>query len=334
MVWPAIIAGGAALAGGALSFLGGQNANASAAAINSSQMDLQRELASLNVQLQHEAWTKQLQYRAADAIAAGIHPVFAMGAQPINVGTIAGGINPVAPTNAMEGFSQMGQDVGRAALAVMDHNERKAALAIQTRQLALQEMRQGAEIERTMAETELARSQAARLRGQVGPPFPAFGQVSPGGGNTAQVVTGRQGVFEWDPVKVATANPSDRGIAAGPAVPTVQWGWSSTGALQPFPAPGLKIEDEFMAPLMSRWLLTDVLAMNTGGVSGPVLKTVGMEIKAKYPQSIGFEWSHTKQGFVPIYKQTELSPWEFGVDVGRASGRRIGHQLHPRWRSQ
>lgn len=313
MVWPAIIAAGGALAGsiggGVLGMLGQNSANAANMAMNQSQMNLQRELASLNVQLQHEAWTNQLQYRARDAMAAGIHPVFAMGASPINVGTIAGSINPAPAENSMTGFQNMGQDISRAAVAVMDHNERKAALELQARQIGLTEARQAAEIERTRAETDLALSQAARLRGQVGPPFPAFGQTSPGGGNTGQVVVGRQGAFEVDPVKVATAHPLDPATAAGPPAPSVKWHWSITGALQPMPAPNMKNEDEFLAPLMTRWLFTE--AFPHGGVSASTQQAVLSQIKSRYPKAVGVEWDAKAFGYKPLFPE----------DVARARAR-------------
>jgi len=93
MVWPAIIAAGAALAGGALS--GDRNRRSV-----HEQMDFQREFAQMGIR-----------WRVADAKAAGIHPLYALGssgasAAPISVGDSYG---PV--------LAEAGQDISRAMMA-------------------------------------------------------------------------------------------------------------------------------------------------------------------------------------------------------------------------
>lgn len=317
MAWIApAIAAGSSIAGSALSFFGGQSANAQAAANSQMQADLQRELATRSEYLQQLFASNQLQWRAQDARNAGIHPVFAMGAQPIQASGHSGGISPTQPVNSMESFGRMGQDIGRAAIAVMDHEERKEALAINKERLALDSVRQVSEIDRTNAEAEYFRSQSARLRGQVGPSFPALGGSSPGGGRSGDAVTSRFGTYESDPLKVTTANPLTPSVGAGPAGPVVQFNWSTTGALQPFPAQGVKVEDEFMAPLMARWLFTEVLPSNLGMARGDVLETVKGHMKSKYPTSVGFEWSHMRQGWMPIFK-------------GDRPSRSLGDTRHP-----
>lgn len=316
MVWPAVIAAGASIAGGVMGMIGANNAASQQAAAAQAQMgmqaDLQRELATRNEYLQQLFASNQLQWRAQDARNAGIHPIYAMGAQPMSVSGYAGSISPPGlPENrSHEAWNQMGQNLSRAALSVMDHNERKAALELQLRQVALNEQRQTSEIQLTNAQTDLALSQAARLRGQIGPPFPALGGSSPGGGRSGDVVVGRTGAYEVDPVKVATSQPGNPAVAAGPGGPTVQFNWSTQDALQPFPAPGLKVEDEFMAPLMGRWLMTEVVPMNLGMARRDTLESVKTLIRQRYPNAVGFEWSHFKQGFVPTFRNS--SPRTFG----------------------
>lgn len=317
MAWAAAAGAGASLAGSVLSFIGGNNANEQAARNMQMQVDLQRELATRSEYLQQLFASNQLQWRAQDARNAGIHPVFAMGAQPIMAQGYSGSVTPSQPINAMEGFAQMGQDLGRAAIAVMDHEERKQALSLNKERLALDVVRQASEIDRTNAEAEYFRSQSARLRGQVGPPFPSLGGTSPGGARSGDAVTSRFGTYETDPLKVTTANPLTPTVGAGPAGPTVQFNWSTSGALQPFPAQGLKIEDEFLAPLMTRWLMTEVVPSNLGLARGELIEAVKQHMKAKYPTSVGFEWSHLRQGWMPLFK-------------GDRPARSVGDTRHPR----
>jgi len=97
----------------------------------------------------------------------------------------------------------------------------------------------------------------------------------------------------------------------------LEFKWSTTGALQPHPAQGLKVEDEFLAPLMTRWLMTEVVPSNIGRASGELVNVVKQHISDKYPTAVGFEWAHMKQGWVPIFK-------------GDRPARSIGDTRHPR----
>lgn len=113
-----------------------------------------------------------IQWKAADAIKAGLHPLAALGANtvsysPQQVGDMAGPL------------SNMGQDIGRSIEATKNGTERSAGQIG-----ALQLERAG--LENDLLRTQIA-SEQARLRGQVGPPLPTDGgqgQLIPGQGQT------------------------------------------------------------------------------------------------------------------------------------------------------
>lgn len=105
MVWPAVIAGAAALAGGAL---GNENNRKS----THEQMDMQREFAQQGIR-----------WKVADARAAGIHPLFALGA---NTHSPA----PIAMQDSLgPALAQGGQDIARAMQSQTTKPERNEANA-------------------------------------------------------------------------------------------------------------------------------------------------------------------------------------------------------------
>lgn len=104
-MWPAVIAAGASLAGGALS------------AITSKQSG-DREY-----ERQKEFAQNGIRWRVEDAKAAGIHPIFAIGA---NTSTYS----PQAAVGTDYGISQAGQNIGRAIEAKQTIAERQEAQAV------------------------------------------------------------------------------------------------------------------------------------------------------------------------------------------------------------
>lgn len=133
MVWPAIIAAGASLAGGAM---GMRSAGAAA-------------------RMQDHYINNAIGIRVADARRQGIHPLAALG-----VGNIAGQV--VSPSNAMgEALASAGQDVSRAMYQEQAQADREAAARQSFRQSELNDKL--AKIGVMRAEEELVQ---ARLRTQ------------------------------------------------------------------------------------------------------------------------------------------------------------------------
>lgn len=173
---PALIAAGSALAGGALS----RRANERSQNVNS---DSQREFAQ-----------KGIQWKVQDAKKAGIHPLFALGAQTHS-------FTPMAVGDSMgPAVASMGQDISRAMYAAADGGSRAA-----TKELA------SLQLERAGLENELLRAQISKLASaQVGPPTPY--PVASGAVLTRDLV-------DLKPSEVVSARSEDPSVEAGPAGP-------------------------------------------------------------------------------------------------------------------
>lgn len=162
MVWPAVIAAAGALAGGLMS----------------------KRAAAKNTAMQREFAQQGVTWKADDARRAGIHPIFAMGAQT----------HSFAPTYVGDsGLSAAGQDVSRAMYASQSDRERRdsEATSFMLNQVrasdARVQMRQAEallplQIQRAELENELLRSQIARARAQTGPGLPVSGGSLSGAG--------------------------------------------------------------------------------------------------------------------------------------------------------
>lgn len=144
MLEAALISAGANLIGGLM----GQSAQSKAA-------DAQREMAERNIALQKEFAQSGIQWKVADAKAAGIHPLYALGANttsfsPVSVGSPSG--SPLG-----DAISRSGQDLSRA-VAAGSNSITRAATALSLENQGLQ--------------NELLRSQIRKLNAQVAPPIP------------------------------------------------------------------------------------------------------------------------------------------------------------------
>lgn len=145
MVWPAIIAGAAALGGGIMNSIGQSNANAQA-----------RDLANQNIALQREFATTGLQWRANDAMkayeATGIHPLQLLGGGGQSFSPVSAAFVP--ETGIGEGLGRAGQDIARHLQAGSDREVRQAALDMQKSVMANT-------VERGALENQLLRMQIA-----------------------------------------------------------------------------------------------------------------------------------------------------------------------------
>ncbi|AZL82909.1 DNA pilot protein [Apis mellifera associated microvirus 39] len=146
MVWDAVIGAGASIIGGLLGSESEDNA-----------ADTQLEIARQNQQMQREFAQQGIRWRVSDAQAAGIHPLYALGAQIPTYSPsqfIPGGGNALG-----EGIAQAGQHLGRAVKATQTQPEKDAEYAEAIKKL---------ELERGSLQNELLRSQIVRIN-QAGP---------------------------------------------------------------------------------------------------------------------------------------------------------------------
>lgn len=153
----AILPAAASLIGGFLNKSSNDDNNAAAARHAQQQADLQREFAQ-----------NSLQWKAEDARKAGIHPLYAVGAQGASFSPVS--YAGSADTSLGSAVASSGQDISRALQATRDNDGRVDAFTKSTQDLTLTKMG---------LENELLASQIAKMRGQIGPPMPTLTDKNP-----------------------------------------------------------------------------------------------------------------------------------------------------------
>lgn len=147
-----------ALIGAAASLIGGAQKRRAQEETNR----MAQAQADKNIALQKEFAQHGLRWKVEDAKAAGISPLYAVGAPATSFAPVSVGYE--APTGLGEGFASAGQDISRAINATRTSGERDAAFASTYAKLQLQ----NAELQ-----NELLGAQIAKLRAGINPPFPS-----------------------------------------------------------------------------------------------------------------------------------------------------------------
>lgn len=169
MVWPAIIGAAGSLIGGLLSKGSADSAREQSQANFDQQVALQREFAQQGVR-----------WKVEDAKAAGVHPLFALGAQTHSYSPIA--INTPVDNSMANMAANMGQDIGRAVHQTRTQPERDQAFVSAIRSQQVEGLRLDNELKRVQLETGVG-----RLMRETGPAFPGAGNMIPGQGNSPPV---------------------------------------------------------------------------------------------------------------------------------------------------
>lgn len=139
--------------------------NLASAGLNAWQGDKNREsqerIAAQNIALQREFAQSGIQWKVADAKAAGLHPLAALGAQTSSFSPVSVGSSDLG---------SMGQDVGRAIKAAGSMFDRDEKDAQEMKKLQLEE----AGLKNDVLRAELASKvmRESRMAGQLGPPMP------------------------------------------------------------------------------------------------------------------------------------------------------------------
>lgn len=193
--------------GGVLGYMGAREQN-----------EVARETAANNISLQKDFAQQGIRWKVGDAKEAGIHPLYALGANtvsfsPVSVGTT----NEMAPLADMA--KNMGQDLSRAAQATRTGPQR--ALAGEVTAIQMDGMKLDNEIKRT----ELA-SKIMRLKQQQNPPLPStvgdMGAAKPFGvgedkpeANPPMMIGGERVPADtgWSPAKTASDRWGDESFA-------------------------------------------------------------------------------------------------------------------------
>lgn len=235
-----LIAAGASLAGG---LIGQQNQNN---AIKSQEAQAER-----NIALQKEFAQSGIQWKVQDAQKAGIHPLYALGANttafsPVSIGTPSG--NPMG-----EGLARMGQDLSRAVTATSTTGQRANALMT------------GLATENAGLQNELLRAQIAKLKAQVGPPIPTAD-------NNPWAIPGQAATLWSDSVK---PKPHEITATRGDVMhqepgPMPALGFANTGTgYMPIPSKDIKDRIEDMGILPWIWGAVNNIAPNFGLFHSP-----------------------------------------------------------------
>lgn len=264
-----LIGAGSSLVGGLMGRDANRDHNAQAAAQAAANMAMQREFAQNGIR-----------WKVEDAKAAGIHPLYALGAStpsfsPVSLGT--------APDQSMStAMADMGQNISRAVSSTRTAPEKELA----TIQLA----QARAQLDGSVIDNQIKAVQLKNLANP-SPSFPGTesGNFIPGQGNSPLV----------------RVKPSERSVSADgrPAqqagwVPDVGYSRTDTG-LTPVPSQDVKerIEDQLIPELM--WAARNQLAPNLGTSRPPP--------KNMLPKGAdSWQWSFKAQEWQPKFPQRTI----------------------------
>lgn len=186
-----VIPAAASLIGGQLNASAQQDANSAALAHSQSQAALQKQFAQ-----------KGIRWRVKDAKAAGIHPLYALGANTPTYSPTSTAFG--ASTGLGDGIAQAGQNVGRA----LDANQNQA----QRNARRLEELQlTNAQLQNDALALQIANAQA-RLSAGVNPPMQSVidesGSVMPGQMSPTQLGTGALGTLGPGGIPYVDGNPA------------------------------------------------------------------------------------------------------------------------------
>lgn len=207
-----------------------------------------------NYEMQKEFAQNSIRWKTEDAIAAGLHPLAALGAQGYSASPSA--VAGEADHSRSELYSKMGQNIGRAISATQTQQERQFGM------LRLE----NAALENEMLRTRIAAEK--RLLSGTGPAFPGYtndtfltgqGDRSMAAGTDPRVVD--------VPLRRTVSDPLYSGKEAG-AIPDFNLAKTSRGyAVVPAADVKQRIEDDFIAE--QQWKIRTYTAVLNGDIRLP-----------------------------------------------------------------
>lgn len=260
---------GAALVGAGSSFIGGlmnQDAQRSANALN-------RKLNNDNIQLQREFAQNGVSWKVEDAKRAGIHPLYALGANTHSFAPAS--IGATADTSMGDAVSNMGQDISRAMMAGKSQEERDL--------MNLQKLSLQADVEGKHLDNLLRLQNLDRSNNQIGPPLP-----SAAGGGMSGV-----GSVKVKPSEVFASQAAGSGVQSG-MINTLQYTRETNGNIGITNSADAKErnEDDFIAETL--WHLKNRISPPAPSTSDYPLPD--WAVRKGYDR---WEWSKLRQEFVP-----------------------------------
>lgn len=119
------------------------------------------QMAQENIRLQKKFAQEGIQWKVKDARKAGVHPLYALGAQTHSFAPVSVGLTP--DTAMGDALSKAGQNIGRAVAAGSTPTQRATAYERTIQALS---------VERASLENAKLRSEIASQTAQIGPPIP------------------------------------------------------------------------------------------------------------------------------------------------------------------
>lgn len=281
-IWGAVVSAGSSLLGGLVS----DRRNRIEGDENREQaLSMHRD----NIRLQKEFAQQGIRWRVQDAQAAGVHPLYALGAQGASYSPSSVSFAGSPPDTLGPALADAGQHIGRAISARQTREERELAEVVQ-----LQQLRRGA------LENELLAAQIAVTRSQVPPATPSIGpelpSAMPGQGD---VRVGRP--YRVNPVDIPATQPGRPTQEAG-AIPGVRWERTQTG-WAPHPSEALGIDDFDVTNMQAlEWMLKNRIAPSLGFRHNPPPD------KWLPKGATGWIWNAFSQEYQPVFGKRFMGP--------------------------
>lgn len=227
-----------------------------------------RKANNRNLAMQEEFAKNGVRWKVEDAKAAGIHPLYALGAS-----TMSPSYSVMPEQGIAGGMAQAGQDISRALRATMGEDELSQSI--------MQEQFKNWQLKNELLGIEVNKAHQP----------PSIPINFSGVGN--EFLSGSQGAgFQIKPVQVEQSSPFDKGRSLG-AAPDVGFVYTSDGGLAVVPSKDVKerIEDQLIPEAMWAWRNNITPMFN--GITKPNIR--------EFPLPLGYDWkwNFKKQGFYP-----------------------------------
>lgn len=222
-----------------------------------------------------------IEWRVADAIEAGVHPLYALGA---NI--------PAYNPSPIPAFSS---DVGSDHISAAGQNVSRAIVAAMSGEARHKRRMNQINAERGELENELLKSEIAKEKAQVGPPLPS---AVPGTFPTSDIQE-----FDVRPVQIPATQPGLPNQEGG-AFPETRWARTRTG-FQPIPSPEAYEDADIGNPSAWGWYWRNQ-ALPTMGISGSPPPDRWLPTAAN-----GWVWSPGRQEWQPHFGKPDLMDRNF-----------------------
>lgn len=250
---------------------------------------MESHYANQNIALQREFAKNGVRWKIADGVAAGIHPLYAVGAQ----GASFSPVNYEPPQRQSDPFADfmmglinvLGQNILGSVFSGSTQNEREETYA----SLKLS----NAQLENQLLQNQVLNATAPP---SMGPPLPSAGDYPIPGQTSSSVMV--------KPFETTATSRYNRGTDAG-AIPSLGWMRNADGGYTPVQSAAAKerTEDDFFAE--SEHAIRNRLIPAAKGLSPPPRDVVHL------PKNMKWQWDPVKQAY---YKVLNRGPSPYSLE--------------------